>query len=84
MTMTVSTGVVGAAQPRDEIIKEAKRIEEGTLLSSKAHFAAAHRWGLCHLIIGVIVSVLAAVAAAFTFSQVASCRRHDSPSAASA
>lgn len=68
MSATASTGEVGAAQPRDEIIKEAKRIEESTLLSSKAHFAASHRWGLCHLIVGVVVSVLSAVAAAFTFS----------------
>jgi len=68
MSTTLSTSEIGAARPRDEIIKEAKRIEESTLLSSKAHFAASHRWGLCHLIVGVIVSVLSAVAAAFTFS----------------
>lgn len=68
MSNTLTTSEVGAASPRDEIIKEAKRIEESTLLSSKAHFAASHRWENCHLVIGVIVSVLSAVAAAFTFS----------------
>lgn len=56
------------AWPRDEVIKEAKRIEESTLLSSKGHFAVAVRWGYCHLILGSGIAVLSAIAAAFTFS----------------
>jgi hypothetical protein len=53
---------------KDEIIKEAKRIEESTLYSSKAHFAAAQFWANSHLWIGIAISVVSAVAAVFTFS----------------
>lgn len=53
---------------KDEIIKEAKRLEENTLYSSKGHFAAAQFWGGSHLWIGMAISAVSAVAAAFTFS----------------
>jgi hypothetical protein len=64
----LTTTEATVAWPRHEVIKEAKRIEESTLLSAKGHFAAAHLWGSCNLIFGVGISVLSAVAAAFTFS----------------
>jgi hypothetical protein len=70
MANQTTTTEASVAWPRDEIIKEAKRIEESTLLSSKAHFAAANRWGWFHLVVGVSISILAAVAAAFTFSSI--------------
>ena len=57
------------SQSKEEIIKEAKRIEESTLLSSKGHWAAAHRWGFCHLYLGLPTTVLAAIAAAAWFKR---------------
>lgn len=62
---TTAERVVPSA--RDEIIKEAKRLEEGTLYSSKGHFAAAQFWTNSHLWIGIAISVVSAIAAAFTF-----------------
>jgi hypothetical protein len=53
---------------KDEIIKEAKRLEESALYSSKGHFAAAQFWGISHLCIGIAISAVSAIAAAFTFS----------------
>ena len=43
-------------------VHEACRIEEDVLLSGKAHFVAAHRWGYLHLWIGVPTTVIAAIA----------------------
>jgi len=45
-----------------EIMKESQRIEESVLYSAKGHFAAAHTWANFHLIIGVPIVVLAAIA----------------------
>lgn len=53
---------------REEILKEAKRIEESALYSSKGHFAAAEFWTNFHLWIGIPTVVLAATGATFTFS----------------
>jgi len=57
------------SKTKDEIIKEAKRIEESLLVSSKGHFAASHFWGNFHLWIGVPVVLLSAVAGASALSQ---------------
>lgn len=54
---------------KDEIVKEAKRIEECLLYSSKGHYAASHFWNNFHLWIGVPVVLLSAIAAASALSQ---------------
>lgn len=50
------------AEMKTECLKEACRIEEDALLSGKAHFVAAHRWGYVHLWIGIPATAIAAVA----------------------
>jgi hypothetical protein len=64
---TASETVV--SQRKEEIIKEAKRIEESSLYSSKGHFSAAAFWRRLHFYLGLPATVLAAVAAASAFSQ---------------
>lgn len=67
--MRTTANEIGASQKKEEIIKEAKRIEESTLYSSKAHFAAAEFWQRLHLWLGVPATILAAAAAVSAFSQ---------------
>lgn len=57
-----------ASQTKEEVIKEAKRIEEGLLYSSKGHFASAHFWGNFHLWIGVPMVLFSAIAGAAALS----------------
>lgn len=57
------------SKTKEEIIKEAKRIEESLLYSSKGHFAAAHFWTNFHLWIGIPVVLFSAVAGASALSQ---------------
>lgn len=64
-----STAERSFSKTKDEIIKEAKRIEEGLLYSSKGHFAAAHFWSNFHLWVGIPVVVLSAVAGVSALSQ---------------
>ncbi len=56
-------------ETKEKIIKEAKRIEEDSLYSSKGHFYAAQSWASFHLWIGVSVSIMAAIAGASALSQ---------------
>lgn len=66
MDKTMKTQITTAEQPvskaKLEIIKESQRIEESALYSAKGHFAAAHAWANFHLIIGIPIVILAAVA----------------------
>lgn len=57
------------SKTKDDIIKEAKRIEEGLLYSSKGHFAASYFWGNFHLWIGVPVVLFSAIAGASALLQ---------------
>lgn len=57
-----------ASKTKDEIIKEAKRIEEALLFSSRGHFIAANRWTNFHLIIGIPIVVISSIAGAAAFS----------------
>lgn len=57
------------SRPKDEIIREAKRIGEDFLLSSKGHFAASHFWTNFHLWIGIPMVVISAVAGAAALSK---------------
>ena len=65
----LSTAEKPVSKTKDEIIKEAKRIEESLLHSSKGHFAAAHFWGNFHLWIGIPMVILSAVASASALSE---------------
>jgi hypothetical protein len=52
------------SKTKEEIIREAKRIEEALLYSSKGHFAAAHFWSNFHLWIGIPMVLLSSIAGA--------------------
>lgn len=69
MSKKVSTAEKPVSKTKEEIMKEAKRIEEAVLYSSKGHFEAAKFWGNFHLIIGVPVVILSAIAGASALSQ---------------
>jgi hypothetical protein len=69
MAPQTTTSETLVSQRKEEIIKEAKRIEESSLYSSKGHFCAARLWRNLHVLLGVPTTVLAAVAAAKAFSQ---------------
>ena len=57
------------SQRKEEIIKEAKRIEEASLYSSKGHLSAAAFWRGLHFSLGLPTTILAAIAAASAFAQ---------------
>jgi hypothetical protein len=63
-----ATGEVTPAKTIQEIVKEAKRLEESTLYSSKGHFAAAEFWSKFHLGIGIPNATLAGIAGALALS----------------
>jgi len=54
---------------KENLIKEARRIEEDSLYSATGHFVAANFWTNFHLWIGVPTSILAAVAGGSALSQ---------------
>jgi len=56
------------SKSKQEIIREAKRIEEATLYSSKGHLVAARIWSNFHLGIGFLLVVLTATAASLALS----------------
>jgi hypothetical protein len=59
-----TTGERLTSKTKVEVIKEAERIEESLLYSSKGHFAAAHFWGNFHFWIGIPIVLLSAIAGA--------------------
>lgn len=69
MADQTTTAEIPVSKAKDEIIKEAKRIEEALLFSSKRHFKAASLWSGFHLFIGVPVVLISAVAGATAFAQ---------------
>ena len=70
MADEISGGTGEVSQPNSvqEVILEAKRLEESTLFSAKGHFAAAETWSKLHLWVGVPNSVAAAIAGAMALS----------------
>ena len=66
--VSVGTGEVSQPNSVQEVIREAKRLEESTLYSAKGHLAAAERWSQLHLWVGVPNAVAAAVAGAIALS----------------
>lgn len=69
MASQPTTGEIVVSKAKEEIIKEAKRIEEALLLSSKRHFEAARLWSAFHLSIGIPIVAVSAVAGATAFAQ---------------
>lgn len=69
MPNLTTTAESPVSKTRDEVIKEAKRIEEGTLYSSKGHFNASALWRRLQYWLGIPATILAAVAAASAFAQ---------------
>lgn len=65
------TGERPASKALDEIIREAKRLEESTLYSMKGHHHAASGWSNRHLWLGLPVVIISALVGAATFSQYA-------------
>ena len=55
----------------EAIEREAKRVEEDCIHSSKAHYNAAVGWSRCHYIIGIPTVLLAAVASALALNDMA-------------
>ena len=64
-----TTAEKAVSKTKDEIIKEAQRIEESALYSAKGHFVAANFWTNFHLWIGIPMVLLAAIAGASALSQ---------------
>lgn len=66
---TISTKEKTISKTKSEIIKEAKRIEECCLYSSKGHLTAANGYSYFNLIIGVPLVIFAALTSASALSQ---------------
>jgi hypothetical protein len=64
-----TTAEITISKTKDEIIREAKRIEEALLFSSKRHFKSAGLWSAFHLVIGIPVVAISAVVGARAFAQ---------------
>ena len=64
-----TAGEVTVSKAKDEIIKEAQRIEEALLISSKKHFVSAQCWGIFHTFLGLPMVVISAIAGAEAFKQ---------------
>lgn len=57
------------SKPREEIIKEAKRLYENCLYTSKSHFIEAHFWQNLHLWIGIPTVIMAGIAGTLAFAE---------------
>lgn len=60
---------VSISKTKEEIIKEALRIEESACLSAKSHYNDSFFWGFCNLILGIPATVLSAIVAVKSFDQ---------------
>jgi hypothetical protein len=58
------------SKPKEEIIREAKRLCENCLHTSKSHFMEARFWQNLHLWIGIPTVILAGVAGTLAFADV--------------
>lgn len=69
MAKQQTTAETPVSKTKEQIIKEAQRIEESLLYTSKGHFAASHFWSKFHLWIGIPMVVLSAIMSAAAFSK---------------
>lgn len=67
----ITTNERPASKAKDEIIREARRLEETSLYSMKSHHCAAEKWSSRHLWLGLPVVIISALVGAATFSQYA-------------
>lgn len=58
------------SKPKEEIIREAKRLCENCLHTSKSHFVEARFWQNSHLWIGIPTVILSGIAGTLAFSDV--------------
>ena len=72
MNDTQTTAERPLPKAKEAIIKEAKRIEEDCLYTSRGHFACAQFWSNFHLWLGIPTVILASIAGAFALSQFSS------------
>ena len=63
------TAETAVSKTKEEIVKEAKRVEQSALYTSKGHFAAAHFWSNFHLWLGIPMVLFASIAGAAALSQ---------------
>jgi hypothetical protein len=63
-----TTGERAPSKARNEIIREAQRLEESTLFSFKGHHCAASIWKNRHLLLGIPTVIISAVVGAAAFS----------------
>jgi hypothetical protein len=54
---------------KENILKEAKRIEEDTEFSSEEHFITARRWSIIHYILGLLSAIFAVVSGGTVLTQ---------------
>ncbi len=71
MAEIANTSERPVSQARDEIIREAKRLEERTRDSAKGHQCAAEGWTGRHLWLGIPTVILSTIVGAATFSKYA-------------
>lgn len=67
----MTTGERPASKALEEIIREAKRLEESTLYSMKGHHVASNGWSNRNLWLGLPVVIISGLVGATTFSQYA-------------
>lgn len=67
--LVVSTAERSVSKTKGEIIKEAQRIEESTLFSSKGHFNAGALFSWVHHLLGLPMVILAAIVGASAFGR---------------
>ena len=70
MSEIITTKEKAVSLTLEAIVKEAKRIGENCLYTSKSHFVAEHFWNNFHLWIGIPTMILAAVAGTIVFADV--------------
>jgi SMODS and SLOG-associating 2TM effector domain family 4 len=69
MASQPTTAEISVSKAKDVIIREAKRIEEALLYSSRGHFTAARLWSNFHLWIGIPMVLLSAIAGASALAE---------------
>lgn len=69
MVEQITTEEKVLSKTHEEIIREAKRIEEDALYSSKGHYSASYFWTNFHLWIGIPIVILAAIAGASSMAK---------------
>lgn len=65
----LTTTEISVSKTKEEVIKEAKRIEETLLYSAKGHFVASYILTKVHLALGIPIVILSALAGASALSQ---------------